>query len=94
MASNATGPGSDEPFNYTTDAGVTITVPSLAKIKAGVIRKTRKLEPGDQMFTIMEAVADEATLAAIDDMDGDELARFTEQWGAHSGADLGESAAS
>lgn len=77
-------------FEYTHD-GKKITLPLLNKLKFGVIRKLRKLEDTEQMFSMIELVADEKTLAVIDDMDQDEIGKFMEAWNEASGIELGES---
>lgn len=72
----------------------TITLPYLRNIKVGVIRKLRNLGAEDQFFGILEAVADEDTLAVIDDMTADEFGAVMEQWQQASGITVGESVAS
>lgn len=84
-----TGPASDDDFEYTFD-GETFTVPSLATVDAGFMRRTRKLSGADQTFTLLEERSDARTLAIIDRMDGREFAAFQRAWTAHSGVDLGE----
>ena len=46
------------------------------------------------MFTVIEAVANDATLAIIDEMDTDEFNAFTTAWQKDSGISVGESTAS
>ena len=77
-------------FEYT-HAGKKITLPLMNKLKFGIVRKLRKLEDEEQMFAMIEMVADEKTLAVIDDMDGDEVGEFVKAWRDESGIDLGES---
>lgn len=77
-------------FEYTHD-GKKITLPLMNKIKFGIIRKLRKLDDTEQMFSMIELVADEKTLAVIDDMDQDEIKKFMSEWNEASGVDLGES---
>lgn len=85
----AGGPGSDDDFTYDSPAGP-IAVPSLSRVKAGVIRKARNLAPADQMFTLIEAVCDAGTLELVDELTGAELNDFMEGWVEHSGVSLGE----
>ena len=81
-----------EQFHWTAPSGAEIVLPYMDKIKTGVIRKARKLDDTDAMFTIIESVADEATLAAIDDLDTSELNDLAEAW--QKGSPLGESSGS
>ena len=77
-------------FEYTYD-GKKITLPLMNKLKFGVIRKLRKLEDTEQMFQMIELVADEKSLAVIDERDQDEIGKFMEAWNEASDVDLGES---
>ena len=84
-----------EKFHYTTEAGVKITLPKFMQgIKTGLVRKIRKLEPGSQVFEIVEAVADEETLALIDELGPEEFGELVKAWQKDAGIDLGESSAS
>ena len=75
--------------------GRSYTLPRFGKWKAGLTRRIRKLGEVDAMFTILEEVADEETLAAIDDMDETQLAQLIESWVEHAGGvTLGESGSS
>lgn len=81
-----------EKFHWTAPSGAEIVVPYMDKIKVGVIRKARNLDETDAVFTIIESVADEATLALIDDLDSSELNDFAEAW--QKAEPLGESSGS
>lgn len=76
-----------EPFTFEHD-GETYSLPSQSAIKTGVARAIRRLKPEDQVFTLLELVADEATLAAIDDMGSDEFADMCQKWEDHSGVSV------
>lgn len=82
-----------ERFHYKHD-GHEIALPYMKNLKAGMLRKIRKLPLDDQVFTILEQVASEDDLAILDDMDGDELNAFIAAWQEASGVTLGESQAS
>lgn len=69
-----------EKFHWTTPSGAEIVLPRIDQIKTGVIRKVRNLSETDQMFTLLEEIADEATLALIDDLTGSELEAMAEAW--------------
>jgi hypothetical protein len=81
-----------EPFNWTAPDGGTITLPKMKHIKAGVLRRYRKLDGIDMVFSILEEVADAATLAKIDDLDTDGLEALAEAWQGDVG--VGESSGS
>lgn len=82
-----------DPFVYT--IGETeIILPSLSYLKPGQVRRLRRLNGTDQMYTLLEEVLDADTLAVIDEMDPDEFETMREQWHKHSGLDMGKSAAS
>lgn len=82
----------NEMFTWTSPGGVEIAIPPMKRIKAGVIRKHRKLEPIDAAFSILETIADEETLAKIDELDSDELNDMMKEWQAEVG--VGESSGS
>lgn len=83
-----------EKFHYTTEGGAEVVLPKYKNLKAGLIRSIRKLSPVDQIFTAVEAVADEATLAIIDDLGQEECNALIEAWQKDSGVTAGESKAS
>lgn len=82
-----------EKFHWTSPAGVEIVLPHMNKIKAGVIRRHRRSEPIDFIFSILEEVADEEMLARADDLGTDDINKLFEQW-QKAGASVGESAGS
>lgn len=59
-------------------------------LTAGFFRRNRKLSEDDQLFTILETIADEDTLAAIDTMNTDEFGHFVEGFYEQLGAEPGE----
>ncbi|MEQ6899012.1 hypothetical protein [Microbacterium sp. KR10-403] len=84
-----------EKFHYTSKSGKKITLPKFGQgIKAGFIRRIRKLSEGEQVFEFIEAVADEKTLEVIDDFDTAELGEFFGAWQKDAGVGVGESSAS
>jgi len=78
-------------FQYTTKDGTEIVLPRFDSVKPGVIRKIRKLSDVDQFFTVLEALADEATLSVVDELDQDEFQDLQTEWFRHAGVDVGES---
>jgi hypothetical protein len=72
--------------------GEDFTIPAIADLPVGVMRKARKAaDQGDAVFMMLEAVLDEGSpaLAALDDMKADEFSLFLEGWSGK--APLGES---
>lgn len=87
------GPGSNEPFTYTTESGVELTVASLAKPfkTAGELRQMRKANPLEIAYYVIERDLTGEALDAVDAMAMDEFnEKFSRQWALHSGIDLGE----
>lgn len=71
--------------------GTEVRLPSLTYLKPGLVRKIRRLNQIDQMYTLMELVLDEATLEVLDEMDPAEYAQLLEDWQTHSQVTVGES---
>lgn len=90
------GPGSDDDFVYKTDAGDTITVPSMANLfkTAGELRRMRSKPPIEVAMFVIERDCSPEELQVFDALSMDEFNRFSELWGEHSGVDAGESSAS
>lgn len=82
-----------EKFHWTSPGGVEITLPYMDKLPGGVIRKNRKLDPMDLMYTLVEAVADEATLEKLDSLPLGDQNKFFEAW-QEATASVGESSSS
>ena len=79
-----------DPFVY--PVGETeIVLPSLSYLKPGLVRRLRRMNGTDQMYSLFEEVLDEKTLEVIDEMDPDEFEAMREQWHKHSGVGPGES---
>ena len=81
-------------FTWTSPDGVAVTLPSMKSIKGGVIRRNRKLEPVDFMFSVLEETADEATLELIDDLDTSDMNALFEAWQGDAQTSVGESSGS
>lgn len=69
-----------EQFHWTSSDGVEIVLPRMSKIKAGIIRRHRKEEPGDFIFSVLEEIADTEMLAKVDDLDTADLNMLVEKW--------------
>lgn len=74
----------------------TITLPSLAKLPIGVVRKSRKGDDGEALFVIFETLFDEESpeMKAFDSLDADGVGALMQAWSEFSGVSLGESTAS
>ncbi len=82
-----------EKFHWESEAGAKVSLPRMAQIKAGIIRRHRKSDPVDFIFSILEEVSDEKTLAVVDDLTTDEINDLFEKWQADGGG-VGESSGS
>lgn len=82
-----------EKFNFTSIAGDKIVLPRFENLPVGVIRRIRKLDATDQIFTLIEEIAAEQ-LDTLDVMDRAEFEAFITAWREGSAVSLGESSAS
>ena len=82
-----------EKFHYPTKHGE-IVLPRFSNLKTGMMRKVRRMDPADQIFTILEELLSEEGLEIFDKMDGEEMEEFVGAWQANAGVILGESKAS
>lgn len=82
-----------EKFHWTSPSGIEITLPHMSKMPAGVIRKHRKSDPVDFVFSVLEDVADEAMIAQVDLLSLPEVNDLFEAW-QEAAANVGESAGS
>lgn len=76
-AEKATGDG---PFVYETEAGETITLPSINSLTGGMIRKHRRRDEVDFMFSLIEEIADEENLEKVDALSFREMNRLFTAW--------------
>lgn len=70
----------NERFHWTSPDGVEITLPRMSQIKAGVIRRHRKEEPVDFIFSVLEELDVPDELAKVDELDTDALNKLVEAW--------------
>lgn len=70
------------------DGEATHGIASFGSFKAGDLRKVRHLDDVSQMFTLLEKVANDDTLAAIDDLDIPDVAQFFADWQRAAGVSL------
>ena len=82
-----------EKFHWTSPSGVEIVLPHMNKIKASVIRRHRKSDPVDFIFSVLEEVADEDMLSRADELGMDEINDLFVAW-QEAGASVGESVSS
>lgn len=83
-----------EKFHHTLPDGHQLTLPKFEHLSAGLIRKTRRMEQVDQVFTVLEELLSEADLAHVDALSKSEFNEFVQLWQKDSGIQLGESSAS
>lgn len=69
-----------EQFHWTSPSGVEIVLPRMNQIKAGILRRHRKEEPTDFIFSVLEEISDDATLAKVDDLASADLNTLVEKW--------------
>ena len=80
----------DEPFEFEHNGEkYKLSAPSEV-LTAGFARRTRHMDLANQFFEMIEALADEETLAAIDEMQKAEFQQFQRDFYAHAGVELGE----
>lgn len=83
-----------EKFHWTSpSSGVEIVLPHMNKIKSGIVRRHRKSDPVDFIYSVLEEVADEEMLARTDELEATEINALFEAW-QEAGASVGESSGS
>lgn len=83
-----------EKFRHTLPDGHVLVLPRFENVPVGVIRKTRRLEQADQVFTILEEIMTPEDLEHVDKLDRSEFNEVVKAWRAGSSVDVGESSAS
>lgn len=82
-----------ELFHYVHD-GQEFTLPKFKHAPVRIIRQVRSQSQGEQIFAVLEAMADDAALAVIDSMEAEQFNDFTVAWQKDANVTLGESSAS
>ena len=90
--------GSDDDFVFESSIG-TITVPSLAVTPKPNQFKLLRLQKNDKTGVLatdylLEIAIGREKMEELEELEGDESAKFMEDWAEHSGVSLGESKAS
>lgn len=83
-----------EQFHYTLEDGRQVALPHFRHIPFGVIRKLRNEDESEQLFGLVEQVADDETLAVIDTLGMGEIEALFQAWQDASKVTVGESLAS
>ncbi|MEX1078880.1 MAG: hypothetical protein WED09_07215 [Homoserinimonas sp.] len=83
-----------EKFHHTLPDGHPIELPKFENMPLGLVRKTRRMQPADQVFTMLEELLSETDLEHLDKLDKSQFNELTEAWQAGSAVTLGESPAS
>lgn len=78
-------------FTWTSPGGTEITLPPMSSITAGMLRKYRKLDELDFMFSILEDVIEPAELAKVDALSLEETRVLFQSWNDDEGASLPQS---
>ena len=81
-----------EKFHWKAEDGTEIVLPRMDQIPAGVLRRHRKGEMIDLVFSLLEETADEENLAKVDALPIGQLNKMFEDW--QEGVELGESSGS
>ncbi|MFZ1361461.1 MAG: hypothetical protein WAS05_00805 [Candidatus Nanopelagicales bacterium] len=74
-------------FEYEID-GATVSLPKMDKLPVGVLRKVRKLDQADQMFTLLEELLTDEELSLVDKLDSTGLEDLMRAWNSDAGIDL------
>ena len=82
-----------EQFHWTSPSGVEVSLPSLKTLPSGVLRRHRKLEPLDFVFSVLEDAADEAMIEQVDRLTMPEVNDLFDAWQGDA-APVGESSGS
>ncbi|QPK78263.1 hypothetical protein G7Y31_06645 [Corynebacterium lizhenjunii] len=74
-----TKPNTAPVFTYTIE-GKDVELPAIKSLPFGVMRKIRKLEEVDQVFTMLEMVVDEDTMAVLDELPAVAVLEMVQAW--------------
>lgn len=80
----------DQPFQFEHNGETFQLAASDDVLDAGFARRNRNLTQEQQFWALIEALADDAALAAIDEMKRPEFQDFQRAMYAHMGVELGE----
>mgnify|MGYP006871057086 CR=1 FL=1 len=78
-------------FTWTSLGGVDVTLPDLADLPAGVYRRHRNEDPAGFVFSVLEEMADEDTLAKVDDLPMTQVNDLFLAWQSRDGATVPQS---
>lgn len=67
-------------FTWTSPDGKQVTLPSLNSVPGGVLRKHRKLDELDFLFSVLEDVATDEQIAAVDEVGLGDLNEMFAAW--------------
>ena len=69
-----------EKFHWTSPSGTQITLPRMDQVSAGILRRHRKENEIDFMFSLLEETSDTETLAKLDALSFADLNALSEKW--------------
>lgn len=80
-------------FKWTAPSGVEISLMPMGRVPTGIVRRHRHEDPVDFIFSMLEEIADEETLAKVDELPSEDLNKMVEAWQEETGS-AGESSGS
>ena len=80
-----------EPFVWTSPEGVTVTLPALDSIPAGVFRRHRNEDPTGFVFSVLEDLASAEDLAKVDEIPLAQVNDLFMAWKSDDGASVPQS---
>ena len=83
-----------EKFHYPLPDGGEIVVPKYKNIPAGLARRSRTENPGNQIMTFLEELCTPEDLAKLDGLSLEQFGEFAQAWQKDSALKPGESTAS
>jgi hypothetical protein len=84
-------PGSDSLFYWTAPDGTELSLPKMASLGAGLVRKYRKLADVDFLFSVLEAVMTEDELGTLDRLALVDVNKLFAAWQEDAGASIPQS---
>lgn len=79
-----------EQFHWTSPDGVEVTLPKMGNLGAGMIRRHRKEEPVDFIFSVLEELDDPEMLSQVDLLSISQMNDLAAAWQADAEATPGE----
>jgi hypothetical protein len=84
-------PKVEEPFIWTAPNGKKVTLKRIGQLPFGVVRKSRHMGDEDRIMFMLESAVDEAGLAVLDELPGDDTETLWQEWAEASGVEVPQS---